>query len=142
MSTIGNSNKELNRKLKKHALAAIREHITDKIVETLAKKAGAVWRKSLFDLVLTILACIYGHTDGVKSTRKITDWMESFNVQTKRNRNGSDFCEARKRLKVGLFHRLIRYVFDTSSSAAGQTLCGYRCIIADAACSHTLHLHY
>ena len=131
MSTIDNSNNELNRKLKKHALAPIREHITDKIIETFAKKAGAVWRKSLFDPVLTILACIYGHTDGVKSTRKITDWMESFNVKTKRNRNGSDFCEARKRLKMGLFHRLTRYIFDISSSAAGQTFCGYRCIIAD-----------
>ena len=87
MSTIDNSNNELNRKLKKHALAPIREHITD--------------------------------------------WMESFNVKTKRNRNGSDFCEARKRLKMGLFHRLTRYIFDISSSAAGQTFCGYRCIIAD-----------
>ena len=40
MSTIDNSNNELNRKLKKHALAPIREHITDKIIETFAKKAG------------------------------------------------------------------------------------------------------
>lgn len=112
-------------------MAVIREHLSDKIIMRFAKEAGMKGRKCLFCPIVTILSCIFAHQNGVKAARKVSDWLESFDVNLPRKTNGSSFCAARKRMKLGLFSRIIKYLFKIANDAAGETFCGLKVLTAD-----------
>jgi len=131
MSPIVSSLRKLQQNFLNRSLHPVRKLLPDSFIHAAARDCGMSWRRRLFDPVVTLLACIFGHLDGVRSVREIDDWINGFDADVRRDSSGSSFCDARKRLPLGLFARCGRQIADAASEAAGVVKFGLRVLSAD-----------
>lgn len=131
MSFIVSSLRKLHQNFLHRSLHPVRALLPDRFIRDAAAACGHRWRCRLFDPVTTLLACIYAHIDGIRSARQVEDWINRFDVSVDRSAAGVSFCDARKRLPLGVFLRCCRRVADVASEAAGLSAFGLRVLLVD-----------
>ena len=131
MSLIGSVRSKLQSNFTNHAMHPVRALLTDTFILAAARACHMKWRRRLFDPVVTLLSCIYAHIHGVRSVREVEDWFNSYDPAAYRSASGSSFCDARKRLSLGVFQRCCREVADAASHAAGLCAFGLRVLVVD-----------
>ena len=98
------------------------------LIEQHCRELNYFWRERDFGPVVTLLACLWKHMHGaLQSSRDTEDYLYSLDSQRPldtrlKERDGSDFCKARKRLPEAVF----KWAAEHAGRLASQSLAGWK----------------
>jgi Transposase DDE domain len=114
------------------ALNPVRGFLTDELVQAACRESEFTWRRRLWTPLVTVLACVYRHLCEHGSARGTEDWLASLGRDAVPGmRQGSAFCEARKRLPCAVLNALADKTGAAAHALAGRLLQGLRICLFD-----------
>lgn len=131
MNVIDQSPNTAKAKILSKALNPIRTFLPTASVERCCHGAGYYWRERRWTPVVTLLACIWKHLHAVSSARAMEDWIASLDGDNGSISDGRDFCRARSRLPLPVFHQAVSLVGEAASKRAGIFFRGLRVCMID-----------
>jgi DDE family transposase len=120
-------------------LHPIRPLLPTALLEGWCRELDYDWRERVFGPVVTVLACVWKHLQSqVASARAVEDAVAVWSGNGAASlRDGSDFCQARKRVPLAVFQRALEHVGGRASQAAGSVFKGLRVALVDGSTLRT-----
>ena len=111
----------------------IRLLLPTELIERWCHELGYSWRDRVFGPVITLLACVWKHTQPkVVSARDVEDGIAEWRDDpAPGERSGSDFCQARSRLPHALLPRAAEHVGSVAAQLCAQIFHGLRICLVD-----------
>lgn len=135
MHSIVESSEGPHEKLRERILAPLREILPDELIQEWCKATRCAPRCRRFGSVVILLGCILKHMGWI-SLRKLEDRMAGMSEDlTQMCRDGSVFCQARKRLAVRVFQLALRFLGQWACERRAELFHGLRVLIVDGTTS-------
>ena len=139
MNIIDQERQRTKEKILDAALHPIRLLLPTALLERWCREADHDWRERVFGPVVTVLACVWKHLQSqVASAREVEDAVAIWSREGDAHpRDGSDFCQGRKRVPLSVFQRALEHVGGLASQVAGLVFKGRRVGLLDGSTLRT-----
>jgi len=109
--SIGSPRGRLEQLFLDRALNPLQGILSKAVIEGFARGIGHRWRRCVYSPAATLLACVFKQSSPQVSCRDVEDWVWSKLPleSAPENNSGDDFCEARRRLPLGVFARALAH---------------------------------